>query len=48
MKKIKLLFLVFFCAFNFSSNAQFAPTFSDAGMWNTLNIDYAINLKEYW
>ena len=45
MRSIKFLLLVCFCGNYYTSNAQFSPTYSDAGMWNTFSLDYAINKK---
>ena len=45
MRRIKYILLICFCALFFTSNAQFSPTYSDAGMWNTFSLDYAINKK---
>jgi len=45
MRSIKFLLLVCFCGNYNTSNAQFSPTYSDAGMWNTFSLDYAINKK---
>jgi len=45
MRRIKYILLICFCTLYFASNAQFSPTYSDAGMWNTFSLDYAINKK---
>jgi hypothetical protein len=44
MKAYFLLLIYFLLLSNFSK-AQFSPSFEDAGMWNTLSVDYAISKK---
>lgn len=45
MKKIFFAFFIVLFSLNFQCIAQFSPTYSDAGMWNTLSINYALNKK---
>lgn len=44
MKAFKLL-LTCFVLFNHYSYGQFAPSYEDAGMWNTFSADYALTKK---